>query len=107
MLVMQVHSSVGVNLICPRVFKVATRMAQVETFSLVVPMLASIYNDLNEIVCSSKPGINASIFPIHYLYGWLGEYFNTHFISLSWNHSPQMTYYADEFFAKCFDDLQA
>ena len=107
MLVMQVRSSVSVNLICPGVFKVATRMAQVETFSLVVPMLASIYNDLNEIVCSSKPGTNASIFPIHYLYGWLGEYFNTHFISPSWNHSPQMTYYADKFFAKCLDDLQA
>nr|CAN78421.1 hypothetical protein VITISV_037778 [Vitis vinifera] len=38
---------------------------------------------------------------------WLGEYFDTHFISPSWNHSPQMTYYSDEFFAKCFDDLQA
>ena len=89
------------------VFKVASRMAQCETFSLVVPVLASIYNDLNEIACSSKPGTNASIFPIHYLYGWLGEYFDTHFISHSWNHPPWMTYYADDFFAKCFDDLQA
>ena len=97
----------GVNLIRPRVFKVASRMAQGETFSLVVPMLANIYNGLNEIACSSKPGTNASIFPIHYLYGWLGEYFDTHFISPSWNHPLWMTYYADEFSAKCFDDLQA
>ena len=89
------------------VFKVASRMAQGETFSLVVPVLASIYNSLNKIACSSKPRTNASIFPIHYLYGWLGEYFDTHFISHSWNHPSQMTYYADEFFAKCFDDLQA
>ena len=82
-------------------------MAQGETFSLVVPLLASIYNSLNEISCSLKPGTNASIITIHYLYRWLGEYFDTHFISPSWNHSTQMTYYADEFFAKCFDDLQA
>ena len=70
-------------------------------------VLASISNSLNEIACSSKLGTNASIFPIHYLYGWLGEYFDTHFISHSWNHPPRMTYYADEFSTKCFDDLQA
>ena len=77
-----------VNLILPGVFKIASKMAQGETFSLVVPVLASIYNGLNEIVCSSKPGTNASIFHIHYLYGWLGEYFDTHFIYPSWNHPP-------------------
>ena len=89
------------------VFKVASRMAQCETFSLVVPVLASIYNDLNEIACSSKPGTNASIFPIHYSYEWLVEYFDTHFISPSLNHPLQMTYYAREFSAKCFHYLQA
>ena len=94
-----------VNLICPKVFKVASRMAQGETFSLVVLVLASIYNGLNEISCSSKPGTNAYFFPIHHLYGWLGEYFDTYFISPSWNHSPRMTYYAVEFSAKCFDYL--
>ena len=46
-------------------------------------------------------------FPIHYFYGWLGEYFDTHFIFPSWNHPPRMTYYVGEFSAKCFDDLQA
>ena len=96
-----------VNLIRPGVFKVASKMAQGETISLVVPVLANIYNGLNEIACSSKPRTNASIFPIHFLYGWLGEYFDTHFISPSWNHPARMTYYADEFSAKCFDDLQA
>ena len=95
MLVMQVHSSlrgrrgggVGVNLVCLRVFKVASRMAQGETFILVVQVLPSTYNDLNEITYFSKLGTNASIFPIPYLYGWLGEYFDTHFISPSWNYS--------------------
>ena len=94
-------------MIRPRVFKIASRMAKGKTFSLVVLVLASIYNDLNEIVCSSKPGTNASIFLIHYLYGWLGEYFNTHFISPSLNHPPQITYHANQFFAKCFEDSQA
>ena len=36
----------GVNLICPRVFKVASRMAQGETFRLVVLVLASILQQL-------------------------------------------------------------
>ena len=81
-------------------------MAQGETFGIVVPVLANIYNDFNEIACSSKLGTNASIFPIHYLYGCLGENFDTHFISPPWNHPPRMTYYAGEFSAKCFDDLQ-
>ena len=108
MLVIQVRSSLGgVNLIHPKVFKVASKMAQGETFSLVVLVLASIYNSLNKITYSSKPGTNASIFPIHYLYGWLNEYFDTHFISPSWSHPPRMTYYTGEFFVKCFDDLQA
>ena len=71
-----------------------------------IPVLVSIYNGLNEIVCSSKPENNASIFPIYYLYGWFGEYFDTHCISSSWNHPP-LTYHTDEFFAKRFDDLQA
>ena len=89
MLVIQLHSFLrGVNLIRPAIFKIASTMAQGETFSFVVPVLASIYNGLNEIACSSKPRTNASIFLIHYLYGWLGEYFDTHFISLSLNHPP-------------------
>ena len=93
-------------MIRPRVFKIASRMAKGKTFSLVVLVLASIYNGLNEITCSSKPRTNASIFPIHYLYGWLGEYFDTHFISPCWNHPPRMAYYADKFSTKCFNDLQ-
>ena len=70
-------------------------------------MLVSIYNNLNEITCSLNLETNASIFLIHYLYEWLDEYFDTHFISPSWNHPPRMTYYTSKFSAKCFDDLQA
>ena len=57
-------------------------------------------------VCSSKLGTNASIFPIHYLHGWLGKYFDSHFLSPSWNHYPQMTYYVGKFSAKFFEDSQ-
>ena len=42
-------------------------------FSLAILVLGSIYNEFNKIVCSSKFGANASIFPIHYVYGWLNE----------------------------------
>ena len=70
----------GVNLISLGVFKVTSRMTQGETFSLAIPVLASIYNGLNEIVCSLKPRTNAFIFLTHYLYGWLDEYFDTHFL---------------------------
>ena len=105
---MQVCSSLrGVNLICLVVFKIASTMAQGETFNFVVPVLTNIYDGLNEIACSSKPKTNASIFLIHYLYRWLCEYFNTHFISPSLNHPPQITYHANQFFAKCFEDSQA
>ena len=108
MLVMQVCSSLrGVNLIRLAVFKIASTMAQGETFSFVVPVLANIYNGLNEIACSSKPRTNALIFLIHYLYRWLCEYFDTHFIYPSLNHPPQITYYVDKFFANCFEDSQA
>ena len=59
MLVMYVRSSLGgVNLIRLGVFKLASRMAQGKKFSLDVPVLASIYNGLNEIACSSKPWTN-------------------------------------------------
>ena len=97
----------GINLIRPIVFKVASKMTQSETFNLVVSVLANIYKGLNEITCSSKPKTYASsIFPINYLYRWLGEYFDTHFISPSWNYPPQMTYYTDNFYTKCFKDSQ-
>ena len=59
----------GVNLICLGVFKVASRIAQGETFSLAIMVLVSIYNGLNEIACSSKLETNAFIFLIHHLYG--------------------------------------
>ncbi|XP_059288149.1 uncharacterized protein LOC132041452 [Lycium ferocissimum] len=60
------------------VLKVASLMAHGEKFSLAVPVLASIYRGLREISTSPDLRQGNIIFPIHYVYGWLGEYFKTH-----------------------------
>ena len=70
-------------------------------FSLAILVLGSIYNEFNKMVCSSKFGANASIFPIHYLYGWLNEDFDIHFISQSIKPLPIDDSFARDFFAKC------
>nr|GME11523.1 ABC transporter G family member 11 [Ipomoea batatas]GME19876.1 ABC transporter G family member 11 [Ipomoea batatas] len=46
---------------------------------LAPPVLASIYYGLNSISESFSPGQIGTPFPIHYVYGWLAAYFNTHF----------------------------
>ncbi|KAH0688969.1 hypothetical protein KY289_016327 [Solanum tuberosum] len=67
-----------VNDVRASVFKVASLMAHGKKFSLAVPVLASIYHGLKEISTSSNLSVANIIFPIHYVYGWLGEYFGTH-----------------------------
>ncbi|KAH7859948.1 hypothetical protein Vadar_007393 [Vaccinium darrowii] len=69
------------EVIRPGVFKVASMMARGERFSLAIPVLASIYRGLNDIANSSEPWKCDSVFPVHYVYAWLGEYFKTHFAS--------------------------
>ncbi|KAH0728790.1 hypothetical protein KY290_003616 [Solanum tuberosum] len=66
-----------VNHVRASVFKVASLMAHGKKFSLAVPVLASIYRGLKEISTSSNLSVENIIFPIHYVYGWLGEYFGT------------------------------
>ncbi|CAL2277144.1 unnamed protein product [Prunus armeniaca] len=68
-----------VTLIIPGVFKVASRMAHDVSFGLAVPVLASIYKGLNDICSADDPGICTTVLPFHYVYGWLGEYFDTTF----------------------------
>nr|XP_009790290.1 PREDICTED: uncharacterized protein LOC104237764 [Nicotiana sylvestris] len=53
-------------------------MAHGVKFSLAVPVLASIYRGLREISTSNDLIASDVIFPIHYVYGWMGEYFETH-----------------------------
>ncbi|KAG8388070.1 hypothetical protein BUALT_Bualt02G0086900 [Buddleja alternifolia] len=63
------------------VFKVASRMAWGEHFSLAIPVLASIYRGLRIISSSKDLGESTAIFPIHYVYSWIGCYLPTHFYS--------------------------
>ncbi|KAH0729706.1 hypothetical protein KY290_000839 [Solanum tuberosum] len=61
------------------VFKIASLIAHGEIFSLAVPFLASIYRDLRDISTSSNLGSCDILLPIHYVYGWIGEYFETYY----------------------------
>ena len=57
------------------VFKVASLIAHGEIFSLAVPALASIYRGLKDISTFSNLGSCDTLLPLHYVYGWIGEYF--------------------------------
>ncbi|KAM3007687.1 hypothetical protein FF2_031905 [Malus domestica] len=68
-----------VNLVRPGVFKIASKMAAGESFSLAISVLANIYNGLSIVLNSASTEDRAAVLPYHYMYGWLGEYFGTHF----------------------------
>ncbi|KAG5565982.1 hypothetical protein RHGRI_001793 [Rhododendron griersonianum] len=72
-----------VDQIRPGVFKVASMMAQGKRFSLAVLVLASIYHGLREITSSPNPSKCGAVFSIHYVYGWLGCYYDSYFLSTS------------------------
>ncbi|KAG5553477.1 hypothetical protein RHGRI_011376 [Rhododendron griersonianum] len=97
------------ELIRPGVFKVAAMMARGTRFCLAVPVLASIYRGLNDIAKSSNPGKCDAVFPVHYVYAWLGEYFSTHFSSGSQpsTQRPKMIRYGGERVAKQLDEAEA
>ncbi|CAL2238373.1 unnamed protein product [Prunus armeniaca] len=96
-----------VTLIRPGVFKVASRMAHGVSFGLAVPVLASIYKGLNDISSADDPGNCTTILPFHYVYGWLGEYFDTHFTSSSEKSIPIMARFSGRLSAKFFEDSSA
>ncbi|CAL2276472.1 unnamed protein product [Prunus armeniaca] len=79
-----------ITLIIPGVFKVASQMAHGVSFGLAVPVLASIYKGLNDISSVDDLGNCTIVLPFHYVYGWLGEYFDTHFTSSSEKSIPIM-----------------
>ncbi|KAF8400376.1 hypothetical protein HHK36_013674 [Tetracentron sinense] len=75
----------------PATFKVASLMAQGLKFSLAIPVLASIYNGLN-IIATHKDGPDLChvTFPWHYIFAWLGLYFNTYSLSKTAPMKPYM-----------------
>ena len=70
----------GDLLIRPETFEMASLMTSSCTFSLAVPVLASLYRGLNGVAHAAKPSYSMSSFSCHYLYGWLTHYFQTHHV---------------------------
>ncbi|XP_051131227.1 uncharacterized protein LOC127251539 [Andrographis paniculata] len=68
-----------VGLIRPSTFKMASVLASGFPVSLAIPVLTSIYRGLNQIADSSCPGQVRSTIPLHFLTGWIAEYFQTHY----------------------------
>nr|GLL31250.1 uncharacterized protein LOC105973838 [Ipomoea trifida] len=92
----------------PETFNMACRMARGIKVCLAPPVLASIYYGLNSISESFSPGQIGTPFPIHYVYGWLAAYFNTHFKTPSLMLlSPKMVTSSGEGGAKHYDRIDA
>ena len=53
-------------------------MAAGKIVSLAIPVLTSIYRGLNLIARSRKPSRSKYCFPVHFVYGWLAKYYDTH-----------------------------
>nr|GLL45000.1 uncharacterized protein LOC109157656 [Ipomoea trifida] len=89
-------------------FNMACKMAKGIKVCLAPPVLASIYYGLNSISESFSPGQIGTPFPIHYVYGWLAAYFNTHFKTPSLMLlSPKMVTSSGEGGAKHYDRIDA
>nr|GMC68222.1 ABC transporter G family member 11 [Ipomoea batatas] len=89
-------------------FNMACKMAKGIKVCLAPPVLASIYYGLNSISESISPGQMGTPSPIHYVYGWLSAYFNTHFKTPSlMSSSPEMVTSSGEGGAKYYDKIDA
>lgn len=84
------------DLIRPSVFQVVSMMASGSSFSLVVPILANIYNGLKEVLFSSSLIKCDASFPIHYVYVWLAEYFSIHHLNMLKLTNAQMIQFGGE-----------
>ncbi|KAM1454903.1 hypothetical protein ACFXTO_004344 [Malus domestica] len=56
-----------VNLICPGIFKVASKMAAGESFSFAIPVLANIYDDLRVVSGLASTEDRDAVLPYHYV----------------------------------------
>ncbi|KAG8364563.1 hypothetical protein BUALT_Bualt18G0010400 [Buddleja alternifolia] len=83
--------------------RLLTLMQNSERKPMSLHVLASIYRGLR-IICSSKDlGESTAIFPIHYVYSWIGCYLPTHFYSRIKTVGAQMVKYAGEGMENYFD----
>uniref|UniRef100_A0A9I9CV10 Aminotransferase-like plant mobile domain-containing protein n=1 Tax=Cucumis melo TaxID=3656 RepID=A0A9I9CV10_CUCME len=83
-------------------------MAEGDTFSLAIPILANIYSGLRQIHdCTSSLGHSNACFPIHYVHGWLALYFNTYYKAPTSLRGPRMVEFSGEGGAKYYTNLEA
>ncbi|KAM1935121.1 hypothetical protein ACFX15_019222 [Malus domestica] len=87
-------------------------MAACESFSLAIPVLANIYDGLRFVSDLASNEDRDVVLSYHYVYGWLGKYFCTHFSSSTLDKSgPSVvklgTKYSGVLSAKSLDDQQA
>ncbi|KAH0720107.1 hypothetical protein KY284_005137 [Solanum tuberosum] len=81
----------------------ASLMVSGKKISLAIPVLASTYNGLNKISSLSQLNQIKVCFPIHYVYGWLANYFKTHYAFSNGPFIPTMAVYSGEVGARYFD----
>jgi len=76
--------------------------------NLAIPALVSIYRGLSRISMARNLTKLEAIFPIHFVYGWLGTYFKTHFVHPYDRHSlPKMIRISGEKMNRTPDILEA
>nr|GME11688.1 ABC transporter G family member 11 [Ipomoea batatas] len=97
----------GTRLIRYTTFKMASLMATGQRLNLAIPVLASIYDGLNTISNSANPGQADSRFSLHYVYGWLSFYYDTHFANDLVSASPLMITYSGEGGARPYGQAEA
>lgn len=71
-------------------------MARMQSFFMVVPALASMYNGLWEILLSISLSNCDETFPIHYVYKWLTEYFGMYFSHSTQSNTPLIVRFSGE-----------
>ncbi|CAH9100234.1 unnamed protein product [Cuscuta europaea] len=71
-------------------------LARGKRVCLAVPVLASVYHGLNRISNAPAPDQVRTCFPVHYVYGWLASYFDTHFKNEIQSTTPLMISYPGE-----------
>ncbi|KAK6131725.1 hypothetical protein DH2020_034522 [Rehmannia glutinosa] len=95
------------NSIRPGTFKMASLMAYGQTAGLAVPVLANIFGGLNKIANSPRPSKVYSMFPVHFVYGWLAYYFKTHNQVWQGTNGPKMAIFSGEGHAKYYEPKEA
>lgn len=84
------------DFIHPRTFKMANMMASGRKVILATMILVSIYNGINKISSSAQLDQIKVYFPIHYVYGWIAQYFKTHYTFDNGPFVPTMVIHSEE-----------